>query len=1107
LSNTPDSLTAAPTSREQLTESQRNVLDHILVRTYEVAITEALTEGQASESYVRNQFERRPRHIFYIDGSRGSGKTTLLLTAREHLQCLGSGDEFRDRLNPPRHVNDAFEAIFSQIRLPKIVSEHLIGDKLFKTPHKAPYGESRRTAFVLPVLFPSDLDHAQPVMEGLFAFMDDALAAEIKLKAIESDFQPSMEARAAAGKKLQQQLHAEVTKSWFLSKQEGIDAILRDSHDYETFLEKRGRASGQSYRRVGDWRGYINNYLNYFRAQLLAVFIDDTDVNPNVSTDILHTLRIFLDHPRIVTIIAGNLRTLRQSLIWSAFSEVGESIAALSSRDSSTALEWRRFIRRQIEEYLDKVIPRPQRRFLSLKTTPTVSGAGDVISDFPRLAPAASLDEYCRNRITACRKPFFETKLKSHRRWSENKGEIEDPGDRAKLEHLLSWWLFRHWYKSKLGPKTPRELKTLVNYTGQTESAKRLAVILFENAENYELIHRFEDGDRFVTEWLIRQDLSSEWVGNRSFNINERKIPEGTYSFDFICYRLDLGNGLPIRENVESDIPKSLLPQPSGRNLIDRPPFFPVDWQPKTTRLLDAFNHSVMPGNCMNMYDLQCLPDIAWRRKDTTDPWRPSLIYKWPDVFDLLAPRLATRAASGSKANPAAKQQQQIETYFFDVVIPMATLDVGRFVSPPRSAKNTTGYTKEDLLLWKETDQELKFFKDDRQWLDDLRRRIDYISTTETALNRAETREIYEQSVAPDLKTFIEAARTTKQFGVFEHLVQYQWLLNDVRRAWHAARIFINHIGEFIEHKAAEQNRLPDHPVKRNFFSRSDRYRVVTLVSLIDEINRLPPFNDFWEKATVDIGNHVANIAKSGEVYWRSVSPERFIRMLVPADRSNSGSSTSALPNIDEVTSGLLDKKCTSSSPFLFSNDIEGHGYARLSRVLFFLVIGIGPCLPAMIHIDIAGAFYNNVRRSETKARLKHWRDQLRNLQTFCFRYRASLERFLLRVEHLLDPEIDMNFDEYVSISAIPDWSFSSLGLEGREGMRRHSWKGIAKDLIKLLTGRDAPLQPPASDSQELRSGSSLFRDAEEYLNNAQRFLTLIEEVTLQRLAEARKAS
>ena len=290
----------------------------------------------------------------------------------------------------------------------------------------------------------------------------------------------------------------------------------------------------------------------------------------------------------------------------------------------------------------------------------------------------------------------FQTTVKANTRWCENKREIDDPDKRASLEHLLSWWLLRHWYLEKLGPRTPRELKTLVQYTRHDETAehsifkrnkdwhaKRLAVILFESAENHELVHRFGDGDTRVTDWLSRQELCSEWAGNRSFFINARKIPEGTYSYNFICYRLDLSMALPLRENTESEIPRELLPRPTGRNLNDRPPFFPIDWQPKTTRLTEALHHSVIPTNCIGMYDLQCLPDVAWRRKDKDDPWRPSLIYKWPLVFDLLAPRLETREAGHGEP------QRWFEDYFFDVVIPMATLDVGRFVSPPQCPRNS----------------------------------------------------------------------------------------------------------------------------------------------------------------------------------------------------------------------------------------------------------------------------------------------------------------------------------------------------------------------------------------------------------------------------------
>ena len=1102
-----------PIDRKELTKTQRRVLDQILIRTYEIAEQEAAIEKATVAS--DGQPERRPRHVFYIDGARGAGKTTLLLTVREHLRYLGIGDELENASKAPTHVADAFRAIRSEISATKAkaASEDLQMDRLFRAPHKPAKGGPRKTALVFPVLFPSDLDDAQPIMEGLFAFMDQELASEIaKADKCDDDILLKVkEDRAKEGIRLQQQLHKNVTKSWFLSKQEGIDAILRDSYNYEKFLENRGRASGQSYRRVADWRRYVNAYLEYFGAQLLAVLIDDTDVNPQVSTDILHTMRIFFDHPRIVTVIAGNLRTLRQSLVWRAMSEVRSSMQALSSSESATATEWRRFLRREIEEYLDKVIPRQQRQFLLLKTAPGERKETQYIRDFQRIAGEESLDKYCAKQIEKWLKVFYRIKFRVNTRWIDKKREIGDLEDRVKLEYLLSWWLLRHWYKDKLGPRTPRELQTLISYSSSAKRdesnsvfkhhaawrEKRLAVVLFENAENYDLIHRFEDGDTGVLEWLTRQELSSEWGGSRSFSINGRKITEGTYSYNYICYRLDLGIAIPLRENVESDIPKPLLPRPAGRNLTDRPPFFPVNWQPKMSRLVEALNHSVIPANCSTVYDLQCLPDVAWRRKDTDDPWRPTLIYKWPEAFDLLSPRLATRAA------PGVEHQQRIETYFFEVVLPLATLDIGRFVSAPDHPKEAKNYRQEHLLLWAETAEGVKFFKTHRAWLNDLRRRIDYISTSETALNRAETREIYEKCVSQDLVKYVEDARSSKPVGVLEHLVDYQWLMNDVRRAWHATRIFINHLGEFTEQAAAAQNKLPEHTMRRNFFTRSDRYRIVSLVSLIDEIKSLPPFYSFWLKASQDIGGYVSSVReKKGdrEVHWDAVCPAMFIEMLLNSDPKRQGVSGVRLEaDCESAKRGLLATQHIELSPFLFTGDRNGHGNARLSRVLFFLIVGLGPCFPAMIHMDIAGALYAGFDASE---RVLSWREVLDKFQIFCFRYRASMERFLLRVEHLLQHENEGKFEDFICGSAVPDWSFASLGGEGREGMKRRSWGELAsrQDLWELLTGEQSQSQ------KESRSEASLFRDAESFLNNAQHFLSLIEEVVIKRKAASENA-
>ena len=459
----------------------------------------------------------------------------------------------------------------------------------------------------------------------------------------------------------------------------------------------------------------------------------------------------------------------------------------------------------------------------------------------------------------------------------------------------------------------------------------------------------------------------------------------------------------------------------------------------------------------------------------------------------MLAPRLATRAIGNSNGTilAAAEQQGKIEAYFFEVVIPMATLDIGRFVSAPPRTSEKREFTEQHLLLWHEISQGSQFFKSERQWLDDLRGQIDYISTAEIALDAGETRQLYEQAVSEDLKTFINALRSKGPVGVVLHLVEYQWLLNDVRRAWHAARIFVNHVGEFIEQDAAGRNQAPDHLIRRNFFSRSDRYRVVSLFSLMDEINSCPPLSDFWRKATIDVGNHVQRIKDLSRnhdlVLWEHVTPEQFVQMLIASNSSKAGATVPATAEFSSVRNGLLDIACAESSPFLFSGHHEGFEGARLSRLLFFLLVGLGPCFPAIIHIDVAGTLYAG---GNAKARIEEWRNELRKFQVFCFRYRASLERFILRIEHLLEAQTDKKFEEHITGVAVPDWSFSSLGIEGREGMARRSWGQLSdrSDLIELLTGKRPISYTP-------RSESSLFRDAEGYLNNAQYFLSLIEKV------------
>ena len=144
---------------------------------------------------------------------------------------------------------------------------------------------------------------------------------------------------------------------------------------------------------------------------------------------------------------------------------------------------------------------------------------------------------------------------------------------------------------------------------------------------------------------------------------------------------------------------------------------------------------------------------------------------------------------------------------------------------------------------------------------------------------------------------------------------------------------------------------------------------MVSLVSLIDEINRLPPFREFWSNATVDVGDYAAEVKEEHSVCWKHVRPARFIDMLVASASQPDGSGTT--PKVSEAAqSGLLNPKNTEGSPFLFTGHEEGHRNARLARVLFFLAVGLGPCLPAMIHIDVAGALYAKKRRARARGTL-----------------------------------------------------------------------------------------------------------------------------------------
>ena len=139
---------------------------------------------------------------------------------------------------------------------------------------------------------------------------------------------------------------------------------------------------------------------------------------------------------------------------------------------------------------------------------------------------------------------------------------------------------------------------------------RRLIMTLYDNPANFSLIQQVGDHDTNLARWLQDQELDSEWVGPRRFHVNGRQLDRGHYGHDYIRFRLDVGLAMPVRQNAEEAIPLRLLPIPRGRTHMRR--FFHPHRMPRRQRRLGIsrwIDHAVIPGNCVYFYDLDALPD------------------------------------------------------------------------------------------------------------------------------------------------------------------------------------------------------------------------------------------------------------------------------------------------------------------------------------------------------------------------------------------------------------------------------------------------------------------------------------------------------------------
>ncbi|MDU0458422.1 MAG: hypothetical protein RW306_06765 [Geobacteraceae bacterium] len=384
---------------DKLHESQKLSVEFILQEVYQIASEEAQRENRAASSavYRKEQHFRRPHQVFVIDGKRGSGKTTTLITAYRHLELLGKADGIIDGHKDPRVVTLKRLGVEAEIT-----------------------GRVRRNgALVIPIIMPNELADNESVMENLFAQIEAKLLCIAEKEATVAD---SRKGRALwendepvphetiTAKILIQELLNEIAVGWTYSQRIGLNALVHDSLNYRDYVERRAEQARISYTRVDAWRIFVNKLLDYLNYEVMVISIDDSDLSPHIGEDILHALRMYLCHPRIVTLLAINMEALVEGLERVEFARLYELSRVLTKADKQQELKKiQRDTRRSIHDYVHKILPVERRSRLS---------AGKVAFDrlfIDKLGKSISV--MLANKINSCVKQLAGTKGALHERW------------------------------------------------------------------------------------------------------------------------------------------------------------------------------------------------------------------------------------------------------------------------------------------------------------------------------------------------------------------------------------------------------------------------------------------------------------------------------------------------------------------------------------------------------------------------------------------------------------------------------------------------------------------------------------------------------------------
>ncbi len=559
------------TSLRELTSDQSSAARAILSLIHEIGVRNSIQrdireqrereaaykEERADNEYWPPTDQTRPSHVVVIDGSRGTGKTTLLLTLRHFVSQMRLSGNFNLNTPSPDTIDQQLDEVLGAQR--------------------ANVDRSTRVALTMPVVFPDSLESGETTMEALFALIENSLEQRREQLRKGALGDGDLDAKRARIDALIRELHDDVSVAWTFSRGIGVKALKADALNYDDFVTRRAQHNRLAYTRIDRWRHFVDRLLDALDYELLVPFFDDTDLLPRAGVDILHAIRIYLDHPRIVTVLAVNMDSLHRVLAMEAYKLFDESLRAMARAkqllpsDKIAGWESRvEHIEMDVSAHIAKVLPAPLQHRLAFSDA----------KDFDRIF-GASFAAFCLDKMAATL-------------GSNNIG-------------ALSWWLLQRSPYIRLPTYSVRDLlsfRDFVNSNTKNGISLSPAKILFASAPARRLYERVDGAIDGVLYQLTIRALKPRKTRSASQSFDEDGYHDRFLDF-WIDSNLAAGT-IKVEElnRMDSVIPgwkrNELSKQLAARNSAE----FGV---------ASCFNDTAFPKNALYLVDLYPLIGYANR--------------------------------------------------------------------------------------------------------------------------------------------------------------------------------------------------------------------------------------------------------------------------------------------------------------------------------------------------------------------------------------------------------------------------------------------------------------------------------------------------------------